>query len=264
MTADFEIQKNRKAFIYTSAICAVLLLLFFFIRWKNVPPPEPVIQDLMEINLGNNLDGFGEEQPLIKGDRGVAKPEEVKETPAPAQPEKVTPEDDGDGAEINKPVPSNKKSTKAPVPVPDKPVKKPKLTYNSPTGKETGNNATEDNGYKYQGKTKKGKGDNGVPEGHPDSYGTKPGGAIGGPKVIKGNRNITNFPSFSSDLKRATVFAEIKVSPSGSGTYIRTVKPTSDYSSSYTNEIRRFLSSIKFNPSNDESVVTVKFNFVEN
>ncbi len=262
MTSAFEIEKNRKAFIYTAAICTFILLLFFIIRWKNIPPPEPVIQDLMEINLGNNMDGLGEEQPLVKGDRGRARPEEIKERPVPSQPDKVIPEDDGDGAEIVKPVKVSKVITKAPNPTPVKPVQKAKVTYNSPTGEGKGN-STEDNGYKYQG-NKKGPGDNGVPEGHPDSYGNTAGGAVGGPKVIKGNRQIIKSYAFDSDLKKATVYAEIRVSASGSGTYIRSVKPTSNYEAAYANEIRRFLPNIKFNNSRDESVVTVKFNFVEN
>ena len=262
MTSAFEIEKNRKAFIYTAAICTLILLLFFIIRWKNIPPLEPVIQDLMEINLGNNMDGLGEEQPLVKGDRGKARPEEIKERPVPAQPEKVIPEEDGDGAEIVKPVKVSKVVTKTANPTPVIPVKKAKITYNSPTGAGD-ENSTEDNGYKYQGK-KKGPGDNGDVNGHPDSYGNNPGGAIGGPRVIKGNRKIINNYSFNSDLKNATVYAEIRVSASGSGTYIRSVKPTSNYEAGYANEIRRFLPNIKFDKSGDESVVTVKFNFVEN
>ena len=60
----FESEKNRKALIYTIIVCAGLLLLFFIIKWKNVPPSIPIVQDLIEINLGNNEEGFGEKQQI--------------------------------------------------------------------------------------------------------------------------------------------------------------------------------------------------------
>jgi hypothetical protein len=59
MTSTFESEKNRKAFTYTVIICVVLLLLFILIRWKQEPVSIPVVQDLIEINLGNNEEGFG-------------------------------------------------------------------------------------------------------------------------------------------------------------------------------------------------------------
>ncbi len=263
MTAEFEIEKNRKAFIYTVFICIGLLLLFFIIRWKTIPPPEPIIQDLMEINLGNNMDGFGDVQPLVKGDRGVSKQEMIRQRPTPVQTEKVITEEDGDGVEVNKVIKAPKKTTIVPVTPPVKPVQKPKSTYNSPTGPGSGN-ADRDNGYKNQGKNNKGPGDNGDPKGNPDSYGNTAGGAIGGPQVIRGNRNIINHYSFNSDLKKATIYARIRVAPNGTGTYLESVKPSTNYSQAYAAEIKKFLPNIKFDKTNDESIVTVKFNFLEN
>ena len=74
MQASFEAEKNKKAFAYTLLICGVLLILAFFITWPiGLPPALPVTQDLIEINLGNNEEGFGKEQPLIKGQRSPAR-----------------------------------------------------------------------------------------------------------------------------------------------------------------------------------------------
>ena len=67
MTLLFSTEENKKAAIYTATICGVLLLLFIFIRWSVLPPTAPVIEDQIEINLGNEEEGFGEEQPLVKG-----------------------------------------------------------------------------------------------------------------------------------------------------------------------------------------------------
>ena len=75
MTHYFESEKNKKALAYTFIICMALLLLCFFIRWKSYAASENIIQDLMEINLGNNAEGLGDEQPLTNG-----KPTTNKET----------------------------------------------------------------------------------------------------------------------------------------------------------------------------------------
>ena len=76
---EFESEKNKKAFLYTAIICGILLLLFILISWKVMPPSIPIVQDLMEINLGNNDEGFGEKQPLIKGERSQVNRKRVEE-----------------------------------------------------------------------------------------------------------------------------------------------------------------------------------------
>ena len=108
ISKSFEADKNRKALIYTLSICALLLLMFILISWKVQPPTAAVVQDLMEINLGNNNEGFGEEQPLIKGNRSPAEenvaPPQIPQ-PAPEVPDRVIPDDnaEADAASVNKP-----------------------------------------------------------------------------------------------------------------------------------------------------------------
>ena len=82
MESTFEAEKNKKAFSYTALICGVLLILAWFISWPILSPTAPVAQDLLEINLGNNDEGFGEEQPLIKGEMSPTPPQPA---PAPQQ-----------------------------------------------------------------------------------------------------------------------------------------------------------------------------------
>ena len=140
---------------------------------------------------------------------------------------------------------------------------KPKVTYNGP-GNGGGNNATEDNGYKSQGNNPNGKGDNGDPNGNKDSYGNTPGGKIGGsPKVI-GNRTIIKYYNFTDELPKAIVNALIKVSPSGKGTFAGFGKGSTTTEQRYANSITRHLAEITFNPSANESIVTVVFNFNQN
>jgi len=278
-SAVFEAEKNRKAFLYTVIICVTILLLAFFITWPilNVAPP-PISQDLIEINLGNDNDGFGETQPLIKGEMNSA-PQDPEQQQQQAAASTIAPQNDAqpddnaenDAAAITKTKVSPKANTSITPPV-KQPVKtttqssvptpkppKPVATYKGP-GNGKGNGATEDNGYRYQGNTPGGKGDNGSPTGDPNSYGNTPGGL----KVSKGDRKIVNNYIFVGDLPKATINAIIKVSPEGRGTFVRIEKGSTDTDPRYKNAIISYLPNIVFNKSDHESTVTVPFNFKEN
>ncbi len=283
MQATFEAEKNKKAFTYTIIICGVLLILAFIITWPILlPAPPPLMaQDLLEINLGNNEEGFGVDQPKIKGERAPAleqpaqpqkgaaakdepakniQPDEnAEEDAAPiTKPVKPTPKTNNIAKQpTTQPVKTNNPSTVAAPPSP-KP-QKPKITYNGP-GNGTGNGATEDNGYRYQGNKPGGKGDAGDPSGKADSYGNTPGGKSGGPRVI-GNRKIIKYYSFTGDLDKATVYATVKVSPSGTGTFTGFGKNSTTRGQAYANAIIQYLKNVQFDRSNDESTVTVQFNF---
>ncbi len=272
MSATFETEKNRKAFIYTSIICGTLLLLAFLISWTHQHIPPPALQDLIEINLGNNSEGYGEVQPLVKGEKSPGEENaeqprsEAVKTPAT---EDVKTDDlaDKESAPVKAPAKTTVK-VKAPAPEVVKPEpkpQKPKIAgYGGPkTG--TGNGATEDNGYKYQGNNPGGKGDAGSPNGKPDSYGNTPGGRTGGSglRVSKGDRTIVNNYIFMGDLPKATINAIIKVSPAGRGTFVTFDKGSTSADPKYANAIRGYLPNIEFNKSDHESVVTVPFNFRE-
>lgn len=301
MLGSFEQQKNRKAFFYTIGICGLLLLLSFIISWKIMPPAKPVAMDLIEINLGNYMEGFGEEQPLIKGEMSPAATAIDGGEPAPAQPavsseEPEQPansfEDNTKDESVNIPKPEKqltapKVSTVQKVTSPKPSVKntttspnttvrssnnatikaavpqKPRLTYNGP-GNGSGNNADQDNGYRSQGNNPSGTGDIGSPTGNKDSYGNTPGGRVGGPKVISGNRKVIRYYSFTGDLPKATIYASVNVNPDGRGTLIKLVQPSTSYSNAYANAIRNYLSKMQFDKSPQSSTVTVQFNFTVN
>jgi hypothetical protein len=281
--AHFEAEKNKKAFMYTVIICGVLLLLFFIITWPILEVKQPVALDLIEINLGNNEEGFGETQPLIKGE--MSPTQESAATPPPQATaskadaaEDPQPDDNAeeDAAPVTKSVaikpvvkpkdvvvPSITKTVKVKTPTPavaavPKP-QKPIATYKGP-GNGRGNGATEDNGYRNQGKNPGGKGDAGDPSGKPDSYGKIPGGRSGGPKVI-GNRKIIKYYSFTGDLDKATINAIVKVSPAGIGTFTGFGKGSSTRGQEYANAIINYLRNVKFDAASEESTVTVQFNF---
>ena len=284
MTNEFDKQRHRKAFMYTAAICSLLLLAFILIGWKVLPPAPPVIPLQMEINLGNNDEGLGQEEPLAKGDpapeKEVPTPTPPQEDNAPAQEENVTPDDNAEATaapvvkSIAKPTPikavipkpvakSTPKPNATPAPVAKAtPAPKPKFTMPGAKG-QGGNNAPTDNGFDRQGNKIGGTGNKGVPNGNPDTYGTKPGGSIDGTRVTKGNRKIISVRpyKFPGDLERATIFADIRVSPAGVGTFIRISQGSTSTSSAYATAIRGYLQNIKFDAADDDGVITVQFNF---
>jgi hypothetical protein len=282
MSTTFEAQKNKKAFAYTIVICGTLLLLAFFISWPILQPPVPVVQELLEINLGNNEEGMGETQPLIKGE--MAPPQEstppapTNEAPKQSAAKEIQPDEnaEADAAPIAKlekkslkknivkppvalPV---KKNNPTPVTTPALPKPaKPKLTYNGP-GTGTGNGATEDNGYRYQGNKAGEKGDSGVPSGNPDSYGNSPGGKTG-ISVTKGVRPLNlGALRFEDDFnENAVVFLDIKYS--AAGTFISSViaKGTTTSKSTIIGIAKRKAGELKFPVSAGGGLSTIVFNF---
>ncbi|MFT3843902.1 MAG: hypothetical protein QM725_02525 [Lacibacter sp.] len=281
-------QNNLKAAIITIAVHAVLLLLFFIVTIAMAVPTPPVVEEGIEVNLGNSDIGFGDIQPLVPGDPA---PETQQEQSPPQQQiqqptdevEKETSErDDADAPEVTKPekkvttpvkntpVTNNTVTTKKPStttvvnPTPAPP--KPKAVYTGGTG-TGGNNSDTYNNSRNQG-IAGGSGDQGKPGGNPnsDNYngnGGK-GSSAGGPRVTSGSRKIVKYYSFEGDLEKATIYAIVKVSPEGKGTFIGFGKNSTSRSQAYATAISNYLRNIQFDKAADESTVTVQFNFKVN
>jgi TonB family protein len=269
MYAQFDTEKNKKAFLYTVAICLALLLMSFLIRWKNDLPPAPLPQDLIEINLGNNAEGFGKVQPLIKGKMSekALPPENSQQsktaTSVPSETKNVQADedDDKDAAAVNKSVKKTvKKNNPAAIYQPAPKVQRPVATYNGP-GNGKGNGATE-NGYRYQGNNPNGKGDAGDPSGNPDSYGNSLNGKIGGGISFPSNlrHRYTQLPSFTDDFnKNAKVYVAITVDASGNVSSASIVTSTTDNPTIKSIALQK-AKQIKFKPG-DEDSGTIVFNF---
>ena len=279
MTDTFEIQKNTKAFSYTAIICGLFLAIAILYTWKLEIPPVSIPQDLIEVNLGNEQEGMGDIQPLVKGDPAPEQQPPAVQKSVAANEEaskdiEADETDDKEAAPVTKTIKPNKENKITPKEVTPKTVKttnpspvvnpnptppKPKLPlYKGGTG-TGGNGSTEDNGYKNQG-NKNGSGDKGDPNGKPDSYGNSPGGRTGGPKVI-GDRKIVRSYSFQGDLEKATIYAIVVVSPEGTGTFAGFGRNSSTTARAYANAIVDYLRNVKFDRSDHESKVTVQFNF---
>lgn len=287
MDHEFESKKNLKATSYTAIVVAVLLLFFFLWKWPLQTFIAPVLEEGIEVNLGNSDQGLGEDQPFLPGKPSpsdaqnytpppkteVSKEEDVKDI--------ATNDKDEEAPEIKKPPVTKPEATKVPEKdvVKDKPVKdpqpvsnptppapKPKAVFKGVNGTGTGGN--EADSYKKGGNQgiAGGRGDQGRPGGDPDSKNYTGGGrGNSGVSVSRGlqGRNIVRTPSFEDEFnENAKVAVDIRIDASGnviSAEYQPRGSTTSDPSMKAI-AIRK-AKQVKFNTSSSESAGTIIFNF---
>jgi hypothetical protein len=226
---QFEKEKNKKAFFYTLSICAFLLIMCFLISWEVAPPALPPVVQEIEVPLGemeeiNNEKITGKD----KTDNAAAGSNSSKGTPTSEEHVNSDPNAEQDAAQVNS---KTTRNTKITMPNPGGKVESTDQGDDFSKGQEVNGGGTESGGY--------------------------------GPKVI-GNRKIVKNHSFNGNLGRATVYAIVKVSPDGEGSFVgfgtKTViidgsKP------SYKDAINTYLKNIAFDKSDAESTVTVIFKF---
>ena len=281
---SFEGAKNRKALLYTTILCGIFLLIAFLYTWPMLVPPTAQVDDLIEVNLGDDAEGLGEVQPLVKGDPApVAQSITTNQSTAKANdvPSKSIQADDNndetaaavfkkennkeDAKEENKE--STVKTTRAvnpsPVTNPNPTPPKPKVPlYKGGTG-TGGNGAQEDNGFRNQG-YKAGNGDAGTPTGNPDSYGNSPGGKVGIEVRGLSNRKPISFPPMQDDFnENGKVYVDIKVDASGRVTNVSIARGTTTSNSNLRNIAIQKAKQLKFPPSQkDIETGVIIFNFV--
>src|SRR6201992_2370104 len=147
MTDNFESEKNLKATGYTAVICALLLLLFLYVSWTQPVEAPPVVEDGIEVNLGNSDQGLGTNQPYLPGQPSA---EDKEKSPPPKQavvekePVKDVETDDNnkeDAPVVKKAPVTNPNAIKLPVKevtkVKAKPVKQPETLPEKPAPKPT-------------------------------------------------------------------------------------------------------------------------------
>lgn len=288
MQASFEKEKNLKASGYTAVICILLFLVFFFMQWTLPQIPAPNFGEGIEVNLGNSETGLGDVPPLAPGDPSAAEDEKTAppKTAQPTDAAKVNPDayDDGDAPAVTK---ANKPAVKPVTSTPAKPRKetpvvaertppapKPKAIFKGGTSTtSSGNRADSYNGVKNQG-VAGGKGDQGNPNGTPnsDSYkgnaasGNGGNGGTGGVSIRSGldGRRIARLPSFEDDFnENAKVAVDITVDKAGNVT-MATINPrgTTTTNQSIRAIALRKARSIKLSSgSTDEQTGTLVFNF---
>lgn len=291
MSASFEREKNIKALAYTGMICVWLFLLFFFLQWTLPQIPAPSFGEGIEVNLGNSETGLGDMAPQIPGNPSLT--EETKSAP-PKTAQEVTPQPkintdeyaDGDAPAVNKakvkpvtkpitnPLPAVKKATPAAVTNPTPAPPKPKAVFKAGTSTtSSGNRGDSYNGIQNQG-IAGGKGDQGNPNGNPnsDSYkgnaasGNSGNGGNSGVSIRSGldGRRITKLPSFEDDFnENAKVAVDITVDKSGNVTMaVVNQRGTTTTNPTVRNIALKKARSLKLNSGNaEEQTGTLVFNF---
>ena len=117
MTDNFEARKNMQAGTITAVILGLILLFLLLVGWEIPVQSPPPVEEGLEVNLGNNDKGFGNDQPFEPGKPApqdqarytppkpvVAEKEEVKDV--------QTNEKDPDAPEIKKPLIAKPEATK--------------------------------------------------------------------------------------------------------------------------------------------------------
>jgi hypothetical protein len=287
MADNFESEKNIKASGYTLLICALLLILLVYVSWTLPAPPVPVVEDGIEVNLGNSDKGLGTDQPYLPGHPSAQDKEKYtppKQAPVDKQPAKEVETDDKskeDAPVIKKPAVTKPNATRIPdkevVKAAPKPVKKPeilpappkphpKAVFHGTNGTGTGGNEADD--YKPGGNqgVAGGHGDQGAPGGNPNSTNYTGGGRGNSGVVIShglDGRKITGTPSFTDDFnENAKVAVDVHVDANGNVTeaeYNPRGSTTSDASMKAI--ANRKAKQVKFNSGGDESQGTIIFSF---
>lgn len=287
MADNFESKKNTKASVYTLLICVLLLLLLFYVSWSQPAEIPPVVEDGIEVNLGNSDQGLGADQPYLPGDPSPQDKEKYtppKQAVVEKEPVKDVETDDNNKEEapvikkavVTKPnatkLPDKEvakvkvKPVKRPETLPTPPAPRPKAVFHGVNGTGTGGNSADD--YKPGGNQgiAGGRGDQGAPGGNPNSNNYSGGGrGNSGVSISRGlqGRHITGFPSFTDDFnENAKVAVDIHVDASGTvvdADYQPRGSTTSDASMKAI--ALRKAKMVKFNGTGDESVGTIIFNF---
>lgn len=290
MALSFEREKNTKATLLTGGVAGVILLLLILMKLElpEFFPPIPETAVEVELNLGDEgfvdgsgVGGGGGGNPILAaGPAGTYA--NVPITPTSSQNDiKDIETDDNDKASPAILKPSNpkptatkindnsktivKKDADQPAPVPAPP--KPKAVV----GKTLGGNGSGGGGTATTYEPGGGRG-NGSGTGNGDGSGTGNGTGLGsgngsgvgsgvGPKVTRGDRKIIKSYTFTGDLGRATVYADIQVSPDGIGSFLQFARGSTTTSSDYRNAIMEYLRNMRFDKSDHPSTVTVQFNF---
>jgi hypothetical protein len=284
MSASLEMHFRSRAYMITAAFTALMILFMFLLKWK-IPVFEKISQEPgieVELNLPEEPEvvaggGGGGGNPVNAPDPAGAAP---PTPPAPGVDEEskdIETVDDDEAPPVVRPVnpkPVNKvventsvaKTPPRPIENPAPP--KPKAVLGKTVGgSNTGGGVATT--YDKSGGSGTGSGV-GNGSGRDGGTGTGTGGGNGpgsgtgtGPRRISGNRVVINPKSMDAgENLKGKVFAEIRVSPDGIGTFVRANRGSVYTSGPAIDIIREWLRRNRFNKASDESVVVYEFNFL--
>ncbi len=262
MVPAFEREKNIKAATYTSIACALLFIIFFFVKWTLPQIAPPVMEEGIEVNLGNSDQGSGDVAPQVPGEPSASKQEDYSppahSSPAPPVDQEQNIQGDEHEADDAPAVNNNPKPTVKhtpivkPVPVKPREITRtvastvpaktrvntqpvsnptpapphPKAIYKGGTSNGPGGNGADSyNGVRNQG-IAGGRGDQGNPNGNPnsDSYKGNASSGNSGVRIRSGlsGRRFTRLPSFEDDFNENAKVA-VDIRVDKSGTVISAI-----------------------------------------
>lgn len=285
MSASFEARKNQQAAAITAAVAGLLVLMMIFLKWAIPTFIQETPRQEMYIDL--NLPPEPPPPPArsAEGGGGGGNAVEAPGKPGVAEPSPPNPGTIDDSRDVDD-LPADKASTpvlKPDVPKPDAkkvgenkaPVVPPKTDPKPPapprprhvmtsgqTNRGTSTGGNEATTYQRSGGSQGGGSGVGNGPGSGGNRGGGTGGGVGGGVgVTRGDRSIIGTYNFQGDLGRATIYADVKVSPNGVGQFIQFARGSTYMTAPYRDAVIRYLRQIKFNKSDKESTVTVRFEF---
>ncbi len=187
---------NNKALAWTIGVHALLLLVFFFLRYSITPIPPVVPDGGLEVNLGTSDNGSGTDQPMNTKDPAAYSAAVVYKAVAPKSnlPKELVRSNQADAPDVDenkkdkKTVPSENRPMEKPKPAP---IEKPKYIMPASNG-QGGNSAMQNKPGTSEGNTT-GPGDRGVAGGTPGAanYTGVPGNGNGGIHHTLSGRRIS-------------------------------------------------------------------------
>jgi hypothetical protein len=279
----FEQEKNRKAALYT-LIAVIVVIAILLIRITLPVVQEPVVDNGIEVNLGNSDFGSGDIPPMVPGEPAPeSSPQQEAAVPPAARPVVEESEEEADPTDkepaptktVEKVKPAEKSNRNPPIEKPEvvkekpaPPQPKPKAAMPQYSGGKGpgGNNQDTYNGVKDQG-IAGGKGDQGKPNGNinSDNYKGNGGTGTGGVTVVRGNRSVVRATKLQGEFTHnATLYVDVKVDEGGTGTFLKVTKGLNE--SQFTNIIKQRLASrdIQFSNGDEESIVNIMIVFKVN
>jgi TonB family protein len=229
-----------KAFGMTVLVSGLLFLCLFLASWTIPQPPPPPVDEGIEVNLGNSDFGMGKVAPQIPGEPSAAKetntaPPQTSKASAQTNPEVAENKEPEAPVIHTSPKPETKKNPSATEnaetkknidkPIENTPPKpqKPKAVYSGGSNKSSGgNNADSYNKVRNQG-IAGGKGDQGKPNGNPnsDSYTGNGGRGNGGVSIsngLAGRRPVGNTRFEDSYRYGGKAYVNVTVDANGNVT----------------------------------------------
>lgn len=276
----FEQQKNTKALSIT-IVTHMLLLLFFLLFKYTMPATLPVEELGMEVNLGTSENGYGTDQPEMKGDpaapeAAVAINRQPEAQSASFREVHTTADEDAPALSARKEIHSrNKEHTNemlkknrqvtrqnpvAPSEATRKAAEKPKFIYPGANG-TGGNSASRDKAGDNEG-IGSGNGDMGVPGGTPgaSNYAGTPGS--GNMSYSLNNRKLVSRPDPRASYREGGI-VKINVTVNRDGDIVRYTVASATNATIREIAVQK-LKKVKFNRAPDakpEEFGSITFNF---